>query len=163
MRVITKRRGHIFLSFQRGIFVVITTIFLCTLFSLHVHVHVSVHHIYTSWTLWCTLTPYTLHLFFYPYFTTPQSACAMLHISFYLSRSGFLTMSRQCEPLLHIIFYYFSILYFHSCTFVLYYIHSTLPTTRSTRNNFLPFAHLVIRIGQHMARLWDSECTAQAS
>ena len=29
----------------------------------HVHVHISAHHIYTLWTLWCTFAPYTLLLF----------------------------------------------------------------------------------------------------
>ena len=61
--------------------------------SLYVHVHLSARHIYTSWTLWCTLAPYISPFLFTFVFLTIiykfLSAYAMLHISFCIHLTRF--------------------------------------------------------------------------
>ena len=45
----------------------------------HVHVHISAHHIYTLWTLCCTLAPYTLHLFLFLFYKFTMCMCNVAH------------------------------------------------------------------------------------
>ena len=113
-----KRRGQIFHSFQRGIFalilrgeidgaltpsplifthtppylLLITPLLPCTPLSLHVHVHLSAHHIYTFSTLHFTI-PYTIVFLFL--FANFINACAMLHIPSLFVPLGFLPIAEN--------------------------------------------------------------------
>ena len=91
---------------------VTTTIYLCAL-------HLSVHHIYTSWTLWCTLTlGHFTFVCLFLFYNSPKRMCNVAHLVLFVS----LRFSHHVTTVWTVITYYILLLFYplfsllHLCT-----------------------------------------------